>query len=169
MPESSAARIDMSVDYAVLIAVGDCAATVRSATEERSGGVPMSSPIHDLTTAYIQAVGAHRLEDLRPMLDPEAEFTLGDSTFRGADAFVGAFVRLMPILERNDIRRVFVDGDEACVIYDFVTKTPAGAVLSVEYLTFKEGRIKSSLLVFERLHWPEVLAVLVELEAKKAG
>lgn len=83
----------------------------------------MSTPIHDLTSAYIQAVGEHRLDDLRPMLDPEAEFTLGDATFRGVDAFVGAFVRLMPILKRNDIRKLFVDGDEACVIYDFVTST----------------------------------------------
>jgi len=126
----------------------------------------MSTQIHDLTAAYIQAVGEHRLDDLRPMLDPEAEFTLGDATFRGTDAFVGAFVRLMPILERNDIRRIFVDGDEACVIYDFVTSTPAGPVLSIEYLTFRNGRIKSSLLVFERLHWPEVMAVLIERETQ---
>ena len=129
----------------------------------------MSSPIHDLTSAYIQAVGEHRLDDLRPILDPEAEFTLGDATFRGVDAFVGAFVRLMPILERNDIRKVFVDGDEACVIYDFVTSTPVGPVLSVEYIKLAAGLISSTLLVFERQHWPEVLAVLVEREAQKSG
>jgi hypothetical protein len=129
----------------------------------------MSSQIHDLTAAYIQAVGEHRLEDLRPMLEPDATFTLGDATFRGVDEFVGAFVRLMPILERNEIRKVFVDGDEACVIYDFVTSTPVGPVLSVEYLTFHADRIKSSLLVFERQHWPEVMAVLVERKAQKRG
>lgn len=123
--------------------------------------------IEDLVTAYIQAVGEHRLDDLRPMLDPDATFALGDATFRGVDAFVGAFVRLMPILERNDIRKIFVDGDEACVIYDFVTNTPVGPVLSVEYLTFDQGRIKSSLLVFERQHWPEVMATLMEREAHK--
>jgi hypothetical protein len=130
----------------------------------------MSTQIHDLTVAYIQAVGEHRLDDLRPMLDPEAEFTLGDATFRGVDAFIGAFVRLMPILERNEIRKIFVDGDEAaCVIYDFVTSTPAGPVLSVEYMKFSHGRIKSSLLVFERLHWPEVMAVLIERETQSKG
>jgi hypothetical protein len=129
----------------------------------------MSTQIRDLTSAYIQAVGEHRLDDLRPMLDDEAEFTLGDAMFRGVDAYVGAFVRLMPILERNEIRKIFVDGDEACVIYDFVTSTPVGPVVSVEYLTFRVGRIRSSLLVFERQHWPEVLAVLVEREAQKKG
>ena len=129
----------------------------------------MSVNVHDLTAAYIKAVGEHRLDDLRPMLEPDATFTLGDATFRGVDAFIGAFVRLMPILERNDIRKVFVDGNEACVIYDFVTSTPAGPVLSVEYLTFQGDRIKSSLLVFERQHWPEVMAVLIEREAAATG
>lgn len=129
----------------------------------------MTTANEELVESYIRAVGEHRLDDLRPMLAPDAEFTLGDATYRGVDAFIGAFVRLMPILERNDIRRIFVDGDEACVIYDFVTSTPVGPVVSVEYLRLAGGRIRSSLLVFERQHWPEVLAVLVEREAQKKG
>lgn len=120
----------------------------------------MTNPIHKLVTEYINAVGEHRLETLAAMLDPDAEFTVGDTTLRGAEAFIGGFRRLDPIIERNAIRKIFVEGDEACVIYDFVTDTPAGAVLSVEYLKFKNGRIASSLLLFERLHWPEVMAAL---------
>src|SRR5579864_4692559 len=126
----------------------------------------MTTRLHDLTTSYIGAVGEGRLEDIHPMLDPDAEFTFGDTTLRGADAFVGGFRRLVPIIKRNEIRKIFVDGDEACVIYDFVTDSPAGAVLSIEYLKFKAGRIASSLLVFEKLHWPEVMAELVKREAK---
>ena len=118
----------------------------------------MTTEIHDLVTSYIDAVGDGRLGDLPAMLDPDAEFIVGDSTLRGAEAFIGGFKRLAPIIKRNEIRKIFVDGDEACVIYDFVTDTPAGAVVSVEYLKFKNGRIASSLLVFERLHWPEVMA-----------
>ena len=129
----------------------------------------MTTANEGLVRSYVQAVGEHRLDDLRPMLTPDAEFTLGDATFRGSEGFIGAFVRLMPILERNDIRKVFVDGDEACVIYDFVTSTPVGPVLSVEYIKLAAGRISSTLLVFERQHWPEVLAVLVEREAQKSG
>jgi hypothetical protein len=125
----------------------------------------MASKIHDLVTSYIDAVGEGRLKDLPPMLDPDAEFTFGDTTLRGAEAFAGGFKRLAPIILRNDIRKIFVDGDEACVVYDFVTDTPAGAVLSVEYLRFKGGRIASSTLVFERLHWPEVMAELIKREA----
>ena len=127
----------------------------------------MATDARELLTSYIQAVGERRLEALPPLLDPDAEFALGDNTFRGRDAFVGAFRRLLPIIDRNDIRHLFVDGDEACVVYNFVTNTPVGAVLSVEYIKLRNGRIASSTLVFERLHWPEVLAVLKDREAKQ--
>ena len=122
----------------------------------------MTSDTRELVTAYITAVGENRLEALPAMLDPDAVFIVGDTTLRGAEAFVGGFRRLTPIILRNKIRKLFVDGDEACVIYDFVTDTPAGAVVSVEHLKLRNGRIASSLLVFERLHWPEVQAVLKE-------
>ena len=129
----------------------------------------METRTFDLVTSYINAVGEHRLEDLPAMLDPDAEFTFGDTTLRGAEAFVGGFKRLIPLIVRNDIRKVFVDGDEACVIYDFVTDTPAGAVLSVEHIKLTNGRIASSLLLFERLHWPEVMASLKERESGQAA
>jgi ketosteroid isomerase-like protein len=122
----------------------------------------------DLVTGYIQAVGEGRLGDLPAMLAPDVEFTVGDSTLRGPEAFVAAFERLAPILVRNDIRHAFVDGNQACVIYDFVTDSPAGAVVSVELIKVVDGRIASVLLVFERLHWPEVLAELAARGARRA-
>jgi ketosteroid isomerase-like protein len=129
----------------------------------------MAGDMRGLVTAYIQAVGERRLEALPELLEADAEFTLGDNTLRGRDAFVGAFGRLLPIIVRNDIRHVFVEGDKACAVYDFVTDTPVGGVLSMEYLTLRNGRIASTLLVFERLHWPEVLTVLKEREAQRSA
>ena len=125
----------------------------------------MATDPRELVTSYIQAVGERRLEALPPLLEPDAQFTLGDNTVRGRDAFVGAFRRLLPIIDRNEIRHLFIDEDEACVVYDFVTSTPVGPVLSVEHIQLRNGRIASSTLVFERLHWPEVLTVLKEREA----
>lgn len=129
----------------------------------------MATGPRELVTSYIQAVGERRLEALPLLLEPDAQFTLGDNTVRGRDAFVGAFRRLLPIIDRNDIRHLFIDGDRASVVYDFVTSTPVGPVLSVEYIQLRNGRIASSTLVFERLHWPEVLAVLKDREAKEAA
>ncbi len=129
----------------------------------------MDTQIRELVTSYITAVGQRRLEALPPLLEPDAEFIFGDTTLRGADAFVGGFKRLMPIVVRNDIRKIFVDGDEACVVYDFVTDTPAGAVVCFEHLKVRNGRIASSLLVFEQLHWAEVRAAIAERAARQAA
>jgi hypothetical protein len=129
----------------------------------------MATQVRDLVISYISAVGEHRLDRLPDMLDPDVDFTFGDTQVRGVDAFVGAFERISQIILRNDIRKVFVDGDEACVIYDFVTDTPVGAVTSVEYIKVKSGRIGSVLLVFERLHWPEVQAILAERASPPAS
>jgi hypothetical protein len=129
----------------------------------------MATDARALLTSYIQAVGDRRLEALPPMLEDDVAFTLGDSTLRGREAFVNAFRRLLPIIERNNIRHLFVDGDQACVVYDFVTNTKVGRVLSVEHIGLRNGRIASSTLVFERLHWSEVMVELKERETAAAN
>ena len=128
----------------------------------------MATDARALLTSYIHAVGDRHLEALPPLLEDDAAFTLGDNTVRGREAFVDAFRRLLPIIERNEIRHLFVDGDQACVVYDFVTNTKVGPVLSVEHITLRNGRIAESTLVFERLHWPEVMVELREREAVAA-
>lgn len=129
----------------------------------------MATGTQDLVTSYIQAVGNHQLEALPAMLEPDVEFVVGDTTIRGVDGFVGAFERLSPIILRNDIRKIFADEDEAIVIYDFVTDTAAGAVVSVEHIKFRNDRIASILLVFERLHWPEVQEELARRVARQTA
>jgi hypothetical protein len=52
---------------------------------------------------------------------------------------------------RSDVKKVFTDGPDICVIYDFVTDTPAGAVPIVEWLRVEGGRISSVTLVFDRI------------------
>jgi hypothetical protein len=126
----------------------------------------MTTDVHDLVTSYIRAVGEGRLEALPPLVDRDIEFRFGDTLVRGTDAFVSSFERVTQVLLRNDIRKVFVDGDEACVIYDFVTDSAAGAVVCFEHIKVRNGRIASILLVFERLHWNEVVA---EIAARSAA
>ena len=74
--------------------------------------------------------------------------------------FISSVSKLGPILLRNDIKKVFVDGDEVCVIYDFVTDTPAGAVPNVEWLKIQDARVRSIWLLFDRQPWPAVLEEL---------
>jgi hypothetical protein len=52
---------------------------------------------------------------------------------------------------RSDVKRVFTDGPEVCVIYDLVTDTPAGAVPIVEWLRVEQRKITSVTLIFDRV------------------
>lgn len=111
--------------------------------------------------AYIQAVGAHDPDALDKLLDDQVRAEFAGAT-SDKEAWVAALQRLMPALVRNELREVFVDGQRACVVYDFVTDTSAGAVRCVELLTVVDGRITQIELLLDRAAFAPVNAELAE-------
>lgn len=111
--------------------------------------------------AYIQAVGAHDPEALEKLLDDQVRAEFAGST-SDKEAWLTALKRLMPALVRNELREVFSAGDRACVVYDFVTDTSAGAVRCVELLTVADGRITQIELLLDRAAFAPVNAELAE-------
>jgi len=115
------------------------------------------------TTArrYIEAVGEHDLREVEGLLDDAlvARFVGASST---KSEWLQALERLLPALVRNDIREVFVSGSRACIVYDFVTDTPAGTVTCVEMLTVEGGRIREIELLLDRVAFGPVNATLAE-------
>ena len=98
-------------------------------------------------------------EEVADHLHPHATFEIaGGGRHEGATAFLAAFDALKPIIDRNDVRSVIVaDSTRVCVLYDFVTRTPIGPVVSAEWLTVENGKITSSYLLFDKGRWPEVM------------
>ena len=119
----------------------------------------MTSDVRQLTLEYNRAFGEGDLDRVAEMLHPDLEFdgTVAKSS-QGRDAYMSGLPRLVSILERNEVLDVIVDGDRAFILYDFVTDTPAGAVLSGELLTFDGGLIRKITLLFDWRRWPEVIA-----------
>jgi SnoaL-like domain len=126
----------------------------------------MSATIRDLVIEYNQAFGDGRLERVAQMLHPDVAFdgTVGKPT-RGAAEYMTGLPRLAKVVVRNDIREIVVEGNRAFVLYDFVTDTPAGAVLSGEFLTFEDGLIRSITLIYDWRRWPELVAEVVKRNA----
>src|SRR5499427_9795393 len=118
----------------------------------------MSKDRKTLTLEYLNAVGKQQYDRLEAMLAPDLQFRGPSMTRTSAGEFLGALKRLGAIHVRNDVKRVFVDGDEVCVIYDFVTDTPAGALPAVEWLRVEGERIQSIDLYYDRLPWQQVMA-----------
>ena|SRR6478609_5276341 len=114
-----------------------------------------------LIEAYVVAASDKDFDRLEQLIHPDATF---DGTVqtqaRGAEAFANGFRNLGPIYERYEVRQVIVEERNAAVLYEFVTDTTAGNVLSAEFLTTDGERITSSTLLFDWRHWPEVIAEL---------
>lgn len=111
-----------------------------------------------IATAYIEAVGGGRLDEVRTYLHSAVTFdSPGLPSHTGVDSYLAALERLGPVIAHNDIRSVLADGERVCVLYDFVTDTPVGPVVSAEWLTFDDGKISSVYLLFDKARWPEVL------------
>jgi hypothetical protein len=109
-------------------------------------------PAH-IARAYVEAVGHKELGKLEALLAPDVEFTGPAMRLSSAAEVLTALRRIGAILVRNEIRRVFADGNEACVIYDFVTDTAIGTVPTVEWLRIEGGRIRSMKLYYDRAPW----------------
>ena len=128
----------------------------------------MSTDRKTVALGYLEAVAKQQYDKVAGYLAPDLRFRGPAMTRTSAGDFLAALKRLAAIHVRNDVKRVFVDGDEVCVIYDFVTDTPAGALTTVEWLRFDGDRIQSIDLYYDRLPWQTVMATIAERAARPA-
>ena len=123
-----------------------------------------TTDLQAIARGYVDAVGTHDLRPLDDLLDDALTARFAGAVSTKAE-WLTALERLLPALVRNDIRDVFVADDRACVVYDFVTDTPAGTVRCVELLTVHDGRISDIELVLDRVAFAPVNTALAERAA----
>jgi len=111
----------------------------------------MTNEARQVALEYIEACGRKDYDTVSRLLSPSMTFVGPGNALTGAAPYLAVLRRLGPVWRGSDVKKVFVDGDEVCVIYDFVTDTPAGAVPIVEWLRVEDGRIASVTLFFDRL------------------
>jgi ketosteroid isomerase-like protein len=112
----------------------------------------MTKTIEAIALAYLDAVGKKDLARVEALVAPDVRFAGPASTYQGAAELLAAFRRIGAIHVRNDVKRVFSDGNEVCVIYDFVTDT-VGALPTIEWLRIEDGRIQSVHLYYDQVPW----------------
>ena len=113
------------------------------------------SSVEGIARSYIQAVGSHDMNALENLLGEDLVATFAGTTLDTA-GWTTALKRLLPALVRNEIREVFTAQDRACVVYDFITDTAAGAVRCIELLTINAGKIREIELVLDRVAFAPV-------------
>src|SRR5574337_1399774 len=108
-----------------------------------------------IALAYLDAVAKKDLARVEALVAPDVKFVGPASSYSGAGELLTAFRRIGAVHVRSDVRRVFSDGADVCVIYDFVTDT-AGPLATVEWLRISNGKIQSINLFYDQVPWLKI-------------
>ena len=105
--------------------------------------------VSDVVRAYHEALSARDFDGARRLLRDDLKFQGPFDTFTRADDYWTTLTRLWRVVERTDIRHRSASGNEAVVIYDMVTKTPAGTQPVVEWFGVEDGQIAWIRTIFD--------------------
>jgi ketosteroid isomerase-like protein len=84
----------------------------------------------------------------RALLHDDLSFQGPIDTFDDADAYMQAIQGLSQIVVGAEKRKVFVDGDDVCIIYDLKT-APVPSAPTAEWYRVRDGRIVSIRVFFD--------------------
>ncbi|HYY92852.1 MAG TPA: hypothetical protein VE955_12760 [Candidatus Dormibacteraeota bacterium] len=82
-------------------------------------------------------------------LDDNLSFKGPIDTFNNSKDYLKTLDRLATIIVEVKTRKTFVDGKDACFVYDLVTNTPAGTVPCAEWIHSDQGKVKSIQVFFD--------------------
>jgi len=103
----------------------------------------------EVVESYRAALGKGDFATARKLMQDNMTFEGPFDTFNKADDYLEATRRLASIIQRIDLKKVFVDGDDVCVLYNMVTNTPAGTAFIAEWYQVKGGKIAALRAVFD--------------------
>ena len=100
-------------------------------------------------TSFFKSWTSGNFDAARPLLHDDVSFAGPLDTFDNADAYVAALMGLAPIVKAAEEQKVFVDGNDVCVIYDLVTDSPAGSAPTAEWYHVRDGKISAVRVFFD--------------------
>ena len=90
--------------------------------------------------AYLDAINARDFDRARHFLADDRFYQRSPiGTFEDADAYVADISRVGAILEGIERRRTFVDGDEVCLMVNYITRMDGRQVTPVVYWMRVDG------------------------------
>jgi SnoaL-like domain len=101
-----------------------------------------------LADDFLDAWTHKEFERARSLLHNDLSFSGPIDTFSDADTYLASLRQLSDIVTGTEQRKAFVDGDDACIIYDLhTTAVPTARVC--EWFRVRDGRIASISVVFD--------------------
>ena len=107
-----------------------------------------TSPL-EIVDRYFAAWTGQDFATARQLLHDDLSFQGPLDTFHNADDYLNAIRRLASIVKTVEKRKVFVDGQDVCEIYDLVTNTLAGMAPVAEWHQVKGDKIAMIRVFFD--------------------
>ena len=107
------------------------------------------SDTRQIVDRYYAAWASKDLTAVRSLLHDDLSFHGPLDTFDNADDYLASIQQLFAIVQGVEPRKVFVDGQDACTIYDLITATPAGTAPVAEWVTVKGDKIAAIRVFFD--------------------
>jgi hypothetical protein len=98
---------------------------------------------------YQQAMGRGDFAAARKLLHDKLSFRGPLETFESPEPYLEALKKLYHIIQRVDVKKIFADGDDVCVLYDMVTNTAAGTAFIAEWYQVKGEKITAIRVVLD--------------------
>jgi hypothetical protein len=103
----------------------------------------------EIVQSFKQSLGKGDVAAARKLLHDDLSFRGPIDAFDHPEPYLEALKKLHPIVQRIDMKKMFVDGNDVCLLYDMVTNTPAGTAFIAEWLQVKGDKIASIRTVFD--------------------
>jgi hypothetical protein len=98
--------------------------------------------------AFFDAWTSKDFDGARALLHDDVSFDGPIDTFSDADSYIASLRGLSQVLTGAKKRKIFVDGDDICVIYDLQT-VPVPSARTAEWYHVRDGKIDSVSVVFD--------------------
>jgi hypothetical protein len=110
----------------------------------------MADEARTVGEGYFDAWTSGDFDKARSLVNDDLIFRGPFETFERADDFFQSLLRVGGgLLERAEKKKVFADGQDVCIIYDFVAKEPVGASPTVEWYRVRDDKIAEIQVVFD--------------------
>lgn len=102
-----------------------------------------------IVQAFLKALGSNDFAGARQLLADDFHFVGPFDTFDTPEPYVAALRKLYPIVKGITVQHLFVDGEDACLLYEMETSTAAGTAFICEWFRVRGGAISSMRAVFD--------------------
>ncbi len=97
----------------------------------------------EVVEKFQAAIGKQDYAGARRLLQDDLTVEGPIESFHNADSYLDGVRRLAAILDRVDIKKIFADGNDVCLLYEMVTSIPAATVFIAEWYQVTDNKISS--------------------------